>query len=847
MNKGFEGWERKGQGMAEFAIVFPFLLLLLFGIFEFGRIMFTYSVALTATRDAARYGAAIQDIGGGISQYEDCTGIREAAKRIGRFAGISDANITIKYSNASGIYSSVCPPTMDVEPADTISVTIDTSVTPVTPIGNFNPIPINSSSSRTILKNVKLGYSGTGSGSLTGLLSDVNFKTTAQTVEETMGTISVVLELNKVSTDLVTIPFSVTGTALSGAGEDYLMTSSPVTINPGETTATLYISLNNDAVAEGPETLVIGIDIPINATKGPQDIHTVTIVDPPDVSFTTLSSIESESTTTTALMVELSKGSTQDVSVSISTSGTASWGVAGDYTTYPDPIVISSGNLSSLLMITINNDSCDEDNETAVISLVSPVNALVGSIPVHTMTIIDDDSTPVISFFTSNQVVSEEIGLFSTSITLSELSGKTITVPFSISGTTIPADYIIHDPSPLTIPAGSSTADIHMSILEGDGWEVDETLILTLETPVNAVVGSPGIQTIVITEQSDEPSVYFASSGQTVVEGNQQFNVIVQMSNAWSDEVIIPFTLTGTAENGPTKDYSITASLLVVPVGWTQGEILVQILDDVIDENDESFVITMGEITNGYLGSPTVHTIQIMDNDSPPEVNFAASHSAVSEDGGTRSITVNLSYPSVHEVSIPLNLSGSAAQSADYSISTTTLVIPAGSISGAFEITLTDDPNYDPDEKIIIDLGAPTNGELGSLTRYTMDIEDNELPPCEVGSHLLTVGADSLSLSVVNEGETITFTGGSITWPEASPNSPRLNTISFAGSNVFSGTIKPTYHTYFAWEEFSSLAAESISYQFDSDLGSGSHILVLNFQNPVDGTTCSLTDTYNNH
>ena len=513
MNKGFEGWERKGQGMVEFAIVFPFLLLLLFGIFEFGRIMFTYSVALTATRDAARYGAAIQDIGGGISQYEDCTGIREAAKRIGRFAGISDANITIKYSNASGIYSSVCPPTMDVEPADTISVTIDTSVTPVTPIGNFNPIPINSSSSRTILKNVKLGYSGTGSGSLTGLLSDVNFKTTAQTVEETMGTISVVLELNKVSTDLVTIPFSVTGTALSGAGEDYLMTSSPVTINPGETTATLYISLNNDAVAEGPETLVIGIDIPINATKGPQDIHTVTIVDPPDVSFTTLSSIESESTTTTALMVELSKGSTQDVSVSISTSGTASWGVAGDYTTYPDPIVISSGNLSSLLMITINNDSYDEDNETAVISLVSPVNALVGSIPVHTMTIIDDDSTPVISFFTSNQVVSEEIGLFSTSITLSELSGKTITVPFSISGTTIPADYIIHDPSPLTIPAGSSTADIHMSILEGDGWEVDETLILTLETPVNAVVGSPGIQTIVITEQSDEPSVYFASSG----------------------------------------------------------------------------------------------------------------------------------------------------------------------------------------------------------------------------------------------------------------------------------------------------------------------------------------------
>lgn len=321
------------------------------------------------------------------------------------------------------------------------------------------------------------------------------------------------------------------------------------------------------------------------------------------------------------------------------------------------------------------------------------MNALVGSVPTHTMTIVDDDDLPAVSFYTPNQIVSEEIGLFSTAIALSEVSGKTITVPYSISGTTVPADYIIHDPSPLTIPAGSSTVEINMSILEGDGWEVDETLILTLEPPVNAVVGSPSVQTIVITEQSDEPSVYFESSGQIVGEGNQQFNVMVQMSNAWSEEVIIPFTLTGTAENGPTKDYSITTSPLVVPVGWTQGEIQVQIVDDCIDENDESLVITMGEITNGYQGSPSVHTVQIIDNDSPPEVNFATLYSAVAEDGGTRSIMVNLSIPSVHEVSIPLSLSGSAAQGADYSISTTLLVIPAGSSSGAFEITLVDDPN----------------------------------------------------------------------------------------------------------------------------------------------------------
>ena len=92
-NKDFP-LRNQGQGMVEFALVFPLLLLLLIGIFEFGKVMFSYSVAIAATREAARYGAAIQDIGGGIPQYEDCQGIREAAKRFGKYAGIDAVSYT---------------------------------------------------------------------------------------------------------------------------------------------------------------------------------------------------------------------------------------------------------------------------------------------------------------------------------------------------------------------------------------------------------------------------------------------------------------------------------------------------------------------------------------------------------------------------------------------------------------------------------------------------------------------------------------------------------------------------------------------------------------------------------
>lgn len=57
---GMKADERRQQGVAmvEFAIALPLLLLLLFGIAEFGRMLFQYNSLLQASRDAGRYAAS---------------------------------------------------------------------------------------------------------------------------------------------------------------------------------------------------------------------------------------------------------------------------------------------------------------------------------------------------------------------------------------------------------------------------------------------------------------------------------------------------------------------------------------------------------------------------------------------------------------------------------------------------------------------------------------------------------------------------------------------------------------------------------------------------------------------
>ncbi|HEX2979484.1 MAG TPA: TadE/TadG family type IV pilus assembly protein, partial [Anaerolineaceae bacterium] len=79
-----------GQGLVEFALVIPIFLLMTFGAVEGGRYMYFQNSVASASREAARYGSAEANL-------SDCAGIRDAAKRIGFFAGVTDENISIRY------------------------------------------------------------------------------------------------------------------------------------------------------------------------------------------------------------------------------------------------------------------------------------------------------------------------------------------------------------------------------------------------------------------------------------------------------------------------------------------------------------------------------------------------------------------------------------------------------------------------------------------------------------------------------------------------------------------------------------------------------------------------------
>jgi hypothetical protein len=783
----------KGQGIVEFALVLPILLLLIFGIIEAGRLLWLYSAVLSSSREAARYGSASGEISGSLRYYADCDGIRDAAMRIGRFAGISSTDVSISYDHgpASSSPFAICPIPADqqVSLADRVVVQVVSNWQPFLPLANFGPVPISAITRRTIIKDVEI--QGTPPSPI---IPTIAFVESGQTVDESAGEIRVLLQLTAATDKTVSIPFSLDGTSIPG--DDYTVSGSPVVILPGYTTAEIMVTIIDDDVDEDTETAVLIMGSPSNAIKGNPFTHIMNIEDnddPPEVSFLLPDQSFPEDVDNLALL-QLSHPSSKDIIVDFDTAGLAQRGV--DYTILSSPITIPALDTTFPIVVDVVDDLIDEEDEPFSITLLSAVNATIGSPAVHIYTILDNDDPPDVFFTWEEQSGDETVGTMTVELQLTIESSKDITVPFILGGSaTRDVDYTI-DTTPILIPAGAVTASMLITVIPDIEDEEDETITLMIQNPTNAKRGTPFKHTATITSDAMEPSAYFATASQSsgnMVDG--KIAVKVLLSAAWSEDVFVPFTFAGTATRD--LDYSVNADSVVIPAGGASASIYVTFYDDAIDEYDETIEIIMGDPTNATKGTPSLHKITIPDNDPEPDLYFTSSGQTVDEDAGIVAITAQLNVISGKDVTVPFIILGSAVEGVgnDYTISTSPILILAGQTSTDILVEVLEDDEIELDEDLIVTLNTPTNAILSSPGTHTLVIKDNE-PNCPTPSGLPFWGSGSagdiliLPLTSPNPIVPVNLSEVTVHWPvDADVN---ITGITF-GSPIFIGNAAPPF------------------------------------------------------
>ncbi len=731
--------EQRAQAMVEFALILPLFLLLVFGLIEFGRLMAIYTLISGSSSDAARYGAGAGKTSGTVSvrQFLDCAGIREIAKRNSFLVPIEDSGISIWYDTGDnnhvlGQCGSVTAE--QILPNSDLGYRITVQVTawfePIVPMVGLQRFPITSTTTRTLVIWINIegtpppdsgGGGGGGGGGATTL---VYLGQTSASVNESGGSVTLNVMADPAPTSAVTVYFLYTGDATYNT--DYADTPMPVTIAAGATQASVTINITNDTADEIDEVAILTIAAVTNADIGSPKEYQLTIIDddnPPNVYFATAaqSMLENQGMT---VAVSLSHVSGKEISVPFTVAGTAL--SPDDYTISASPLVIPAGQSGGLISIAVVGDVLDEDDETVIITLGTPTNAALGSPNVHTATILDDDEAPTVSFNMAQEYASEAIQFVTFRVELSAASSKPVTVPYVQTGTALnPADYTIAPAASVLIPAGSLSANIVISIVaDSDEAEGDETILSTMGTPVNATKGAITVHTVLIQAKLNQPTVSFGIDSSSALESAGTATILVQLSNPWTATVTVPFSVIGGTALNP-DDYTLSASPLTFPVGGgTQQTILVTINNDTLYELAETVSLKLGTPTQATLGTITQHVFTIDNDDSLPTLSISISPSSGTEAIGVVPVVFHLSAASSLPVTVNYTVDATVASAAtrgysstegDYQLTASPTTIPAGSTSASVNLTVRDDVVYgEATEYVKVDLGAPTNAQLGT-------------------------------------------------------------------------------------------------------------------------------------
>lgn len=324
--------------------------------------------------------------------------------------------------------------------------------------------------------------------------------------------------------------------------------------------------------------------------------------------------------------VELNFITATDRTVDYDTSdGSAAAG--SDYTSVTGgTATILSGTSSGSYTISITNDVTVEDSEDFEITLSNPSSGItLGSIVSHSYTIFDDDNSRKIYLDASSSSGDESVTGVSVSISINNIDGVNPTsVDYSVTGGTATGgatDFTLAAGT-VTIAAGGSSGSFNVTINDDALYENNETIIITLSNPVNcnldgvAPLGGTGfiVYTYTINDNDSSPVIQFTTATSSGSEAVSSVNFQIDLDAISGLNSTVSYAVSGTA-TGSGTDYTLSSGTFTIPAGSASGNLTATVVDDAVLELRETIVITISSPVNASLGTNTVHTYTILDDE----------------------------------------------------------------------------------------------------------------------------------------------------------------------------------------------------------------------------------------
>ncbi len=599
--------------------------------------------------------------------------------------------------------------------------------------------------------------------------------------EGNSGTVDAVftVTLSPVSGRTVTVNRA-TGNSTAVAPGDYTaLSSAALTFPAGTTTQQVTVQVNGDVQDEPDEVFFVNLSAAPNATiADAQGRGTITDDDLPTVSINNATVTEGNSGTANAsFTVTLSSAQTNQVTVAYATAdGTAV--APGDYTPTSGTLTFPAGTVTRPLPVPVVGDAIDESSETFTVTLSNPIGGVTLGTATGTGTITDNDTT-TIAIGNGTVTEGDTVAVAATfNVALSCPNAQEVSVDWATADQTATAgsDYTGASGT-LTFPPGTTTQPVLVSVL-GDLLDEDsETFVVNLSGSSGPTITGPqAVGTI-----TDNDARALSIDDLAVLEGNEGtvdavFTVTLSAPSTRT-VTVNRVTVNGTATT-PADYTALNPATLTFLPGTTTQQVTVQVVGDVLDEQNESFVVALSGAVNATIADwQGVGTITDDDDAIVPTLsidNVSASEGNAGSNSAT--FTVTLTPVAAQQVTVSYATANvTAVAPADYTAAAGSLTFAAGVATRTLVVPVLGDALDEDDETFRVVLSNPVGATLGTATG-TGTITDDDASQM------------SISDATVTEGNSGTTTAAlQVTLAAAAGRSVGVDFVNVAGGTATAG------------------------------------------------------------
>ena len=626
---------------------------------------------------------------------------------------------------------------------------------------------------------------------------------------ETPFTVTATLKTGTPRTEDTTISLILGGTAGSSDYTAPAQASVTISANQPSGSGTLTLTLIDDDVSEGDETIIVG------GSSGSLDIGSAltTIVDD-DSTYLRITGPDSNVAegASASFTVTLSENVAADVTVAWSVvTGTAETADLGATTSGSVTFPADSGaNATQTITVAVTDDNLSEGSETFSVKLGADTGDQADNVWVRstaasaTATIAESDPITVSITGTLTSVEEGDAVTYTVSIS-GGVPSADLTVDYATSDGTAKAtsDYTAKSGT-LTFTAtaaGSQTFTVQTT--EDIRAEFSETFTVTISNPSGGGGPAPSLGTVksvTTTIDDDDPTsdppnnrpgamgdvdVWLSVDPESVNEnaGETSFTVTASHNSGTppSTATTINLTLAGTADE---SDYTAPAQASVtIPGGQSSGSVplTLTLIDDNDIEGDETIIV------GGNLGSLDIGSALITINDDDSTYLSISGPTSEVQEGGNASFTVTLSKTVSADVTVAWSVATDTAETADLGATSGTVTFDANSAAGATKtitVAVTDDALSEGAETFSVALGDDTG-----------DQADTVWVKSTAASATATIAeSDPITVNIsgpssVDEGDAATYTV-SLLPSGVTPTAPLAVTVSYTsdGDTATAGT-----------------------------------------------------------